>query len=107
MKILLDENIPKKARYDFGNHHEVRSVNEEGWKGKRNAELLQLMVDNGYTAFIPVDQNLQYQQNLKMFPLTIFVLKAKDSRHQTLQPLLIQVQKMVEVGVKQRLIEIG
>jgi len=37
---LLDENIPTKVKYDFGKGFEVRTVQDMGWLGKKNGELL-------------------------------------------------------------------
>lgn len=31
MKILLDESLPRKLRYDFGPEHEIWSVRDKGW----------------------------------------------------------------------------
>lgn len=39
MKILLDENMPAKVKYDFGKDHEVKTVKDMGWLGKKNGEL--------------------------------------------------------------------
>ena len=39
MKILLDESLPRKLRYDFEDEHEVRTVRDMGWLGKKNGEL--------------------------------------------------------------------
>ncbi|WP_299288121.1 hypothetical protein [uncultured Mucilaginibacter sp.] len=44
MKILLDENLPKKLKADFGTEHEVKTVRDMGWLGKKNGELLGLIV---------------------------------------------------------------
>lgn len=30
MKILLDESLPRKLRYDFGAEHEIWSVRDKG-----------------------------------------------------------------------------
>lgn len=35
MKILLDESLPRKLRYDFGAEHEIWSVRDKGWLGKK------------------------------------------------------------------------
>ena len=48
MKILLDENIPTKVKFDFGKEFEVLSVRDVGWLGKKNGELLGLMTFNGF-----------------------------------------------------------
>lgn len=55
MKILLDESLPRKLRYDFGEEHEVRTVRDMGWLGKKNGELLRLMTENSFELFVTVD----------------------------------------------------
>ena len=37
MKILLDESLPRKLRNDFGIDHEVLTVRDIGWLGKKMA----------------------------------------------------------------------
>jgi predicted nuclease of predicted toxin-antitoxin system len=59
MKILLDENIPTKVRYDFGEGFEGRTVRDMGWLGKKNGELLGLAAFNGFDTFITLDKNLK------------------------------------------------
>lgn len=48
MKILLDESLPRKLRNDFGQEHKVWTVRDKSWLGKKNGELLRLMVDNNF-----------------------------------------------------------
>jgi len=79
MKILLDESLPGKLRYDFPEGHEVWTVRDMGWLGKKNGELLKIMIDNSFELFVTVDKNQPYQQNLQRLSLTIFVLRAKDN----------------------------
>ncbi len=55
-----------------------------GWLGKKNGELLGLMVLNGFDFFITLDKNLKHQQNLPKFDMTIFILLASNNKHQTL-----------------------
>ena len=43
--------------------HEVQTVPEAGWAGKKNGELLKLLAGK-FEAFITIDKNLVYQQNL-------------------------------------------
>jgi predicted nuclease of predicted toxin-antitoxin system len=88
MKILLDESLPRKLKYDFGNNHEVLSVRDKKWLGKKNGELLKLMIADKFDVFVTVDRNLPYQQNLELLPLTIFVLCAFDNRRITLKDLI-------------------
>jgi len=74
MKILLDENIPTKIKFDFGEDFEVKSVRDMGWLGKKNGELLGLITLTGFDFFITLDKNLRHQQNLEKFDITIILL---------------------------------
>ena len=58
MKILLDESLPRKLKFDFDKGHEVFSVREQSWLGKKNGELLRLMTENRFELFVTVDKNL-------------------------------------------------
>ena len=106
MKILLDESLPRKLRNSFGQEHEVWTVRDMGWLGKKNGELLRLMIDNGFRLFITVDRNLPYQQNLTKLPLTIFILCAINNRLETLQELVPKIFEKFEQGNLENVIEI-
>ena len=64
MKLLLDENLPKRLKLDFKNH-EIYTVWDKGWNGKKNGELLRLMIDDNFDALLTFDKNLKFQQNFK------------------------------------------
>jgi hypothetical protein len=107
MKILLDENIPKRLRFDFDIDDKVTTVQELKWQGKKNGELLGLMTFTGFDVFITLDKNLQYQQNLKKFSIKIIILDATDSRYKTLQPLIIKVTKTLARKIQGQVIVIS
>jgi predicted nuclease of predicted toxin-antitoxin system len=109
MKILLDENIPNRVTTNFGKGYETRTVRDMGWLGKKNGELLGLMVLNGFDFFITLDKNLKHQQNLSKFDITIFILLTRNNKHQTLQPLIDSVKQILENRTYKKLneIEIG
>ena len=86
MRVLLDECLPRKLKADMAGH-EVATVPEMGWAGKRNGELLSLAAPH-FDAFITVDQNLRVQQNLSGLQLAMVVLSAPDNRLETLRPLM-------------------
>ncbi len=67
MKILLDESLPRKLKYDFGQEHEVRTVRDMLWLGKKNGELLKLMTDNNFELFITVNRNCLINRIYKGF----------------------------------------
>lgn len=98
MKILLDENLPRKLKVDFGDEFELSTVRDMGWLGKKNGELLGLIAFNGFDFFVTIDKNLRYQQNLNKFNFTIFLLNAKNNRRETLQGLVLQVVKKIRSG---------
>jgi hypothetical protein len=66
-----------------------------GWNGKKDGELLGLLTLPGFEALISVDKGLPHQQNLNRFPITIFVLRAQNNKHQTLQPLAEKVKARI------------
>ena len=72
MRVLLDECVDVRLSDELPNH-EVRSVVQEGWRGKKNGELLRLAAAH-FDVFVTTDQNLRYQQNLQERRLAIVVL---------------------------------
>lgn len=52
---------------------EISTVQEKGWGGVKNGDLLKL-AENVFDAFVTADQQLKYQQNLKDRRLAILVL---------------------------------
>ena len=98
MKILLDENMPIKVKYDFGESHQVTTVRDMGWLGKKNGELLGLAAFNGFELFITIDKNLKSQQNLSKVDLKFIVILASDNKHQTLQPFIDRIKLLLQDG---------
>jgi len=91
MKILLDECLPRKLKFEFEDE-DVKTVPEVGWSGKSNGELLEL-AKSEFDVFVTVDKNLVHQQNLIIPDITIVVLIAKSNRLQALKPLVPKVKK--------------
>jgi predicted nuclease of predicted toxin-antitoxin system len=105
MKFLLDESLPRKLKNDFGIEHDT--VREKGRLGKKNSDLLKVMIVNGFEIFVMVDRNLRYQQNLKQLPVTIFVLCAINNRREMLAKLIPKVFKRLSEGKPGNIIEIS
>ena len=106
MKILPDESLPRKLCNDFGAAHEVWTVKDKGWLGKKNGELLRLMTDDNFELFVTVDQNLQYQQNIDRWNITIVVLCIANNRRETLQRLIPKIFERIGEGNLRNVIEI-
>ncbi|MBX2894488.1 MAG: DUF5615 family PIN-like protein [Cyclobacteriaceae bacterium] len=94
MKLLLDENLPKRLKSDLMNH-EVYTSAEMNWAGVTNGKLLELLVANSFDALLTFDKNLQYQQNFKRYSISVLVLTASDNRYQTLKPLMEKVKQLL------------
>lgn len=74
MKLLLDENIDVRFKFRFeGTNHSVFTVRDMEWNGIKNGKLLQLAAEHGFDAFLCVDKNLPYQQNLATLALPVIV----------------------------------
>jgi hypothetical protein len=106
MKILLDESLPRKLKYDFGTTHEVYNVRDKGWLGQKNGVLLKLMIEDGFDILVTVDRNIPYQQNLERLAITIFVLCASNNRRDTLVPLIPKLFDKLAEGNLQNVVEI-
>lgn len=107
MKILLDENLPKQLKADFGPDYHVKTVRDMGWFGKKNGELLGLIVFNGFDFFVTIDKNLRYQQNLDRIDLKIFLLLAINNRRETLQILVEKIKDKIKEGNLQKVNEVS
>lgn len=64
MRLLLDENLPKRLKQEF-EEHEVYTVADKGWTGVSNGKLLELLTENKFDALLTFDKNLSYQQNFQ------------------------------------------
>jgi hypothetical protein len=106
MKLLLDENLPKKLNNDFPGH-EVYTVREKGWEGKTNGELIKLMLDSAFDALLTFDKNLQHQQNFKKYTITVFILSAPDNTYLTLQTLVPQILTLLSNSLPVGSIEVS
>ena len=106
MKLLLDENIPVKLKTQFSENHQVFTVKDLEWVGKKNGELLNLMIQNGFEALKTIDKNLMYQQNLNRFDIKIMILNASDNKLQTLAPFIHELELSLLKSNKESLIVI-
>ena len=99
MKILLDESLPTKLSDFFGTEHEVLTVKDMNWLGKKNGELVQLVIENNFEVFVTADRNLPYQQNLKAITFILAILCGINNRQLTyinLIPKLLDLLKSSE-----------
>ncbi len=91
MRVLLDECVPRPLRRELAGH-EVQTVQELGWAGKRNGELIELVRDAAFDAFVTTDQRFEYQQNIAAAKIPLVVLIARRSTLPTLLPLVPELR---------------
>jgi predicted nuclease of predicted toxin-antitoxin system len=78
VRILLDECVDQRFRRELSGH-DVLTVQEAGWAGKKNGELLTLAQER-FQIFVTVDRNLSFQQNMADFKISVVVLSARTNR---------------------------
>jgi len=59
--------------------HACLRVQEVGWAGKENGELLAL-AENKFDVLVTIDTNLRYQQNVTGRRIAIVIIMAKSNR---------------------------
>ena len=78
-----------------------------GWSSKRNGELLQLMVADGFDALLTVDQSLEFQQDLRAVGVGVVLVLAKSNRVKELRPLVPSVLEALARLTAGALIRVG
>ena len=91
MRVLLDENVPRKLKHRFAPEHDVVTVPEHGWSGLLNGALLQA-ADAEFDAFVTLDRGLEYQQDLSGLSLRVVVIRAVSNTYEDLLPLVPSIQ---------------
>ncbi len=64
MKLLLDESVPKRLGSFFPSELKVHTVQQMGWAGSSNGDLLRLASAHGFDALVTVDKGIEHQQHL-------------------------------------------
>lgn len=101
MRVLLDECAPGALKRVFADEgHQCRTVQEAGWAGKKNGELLSL-AEAAFDVLITVDTNLRYQQNLAGRKIAVVVIQSSSNRLEHLRqyfPACVQAVKKIKAG---------
>ena len=88
MKLLLDEQLPRKLAGLFPDRWDIFSVRQMEWLGTTNGALLAKAAANDFTALITADKNIEYQQNPESLPMPVVVLDSPTTRIQDLRSLV-------------------
>ena len=105
MRILLDENIP----VDFARElpgHDVSTVVQLGWSGVLNGELMRRAREH-CDAFVTLDRNIAFQQNIPHLPFGVIVVRAASNRMVHLRPLATAILLAVAAAKPGQLQKVG
>jgi predicted nuclease of predicted toxin-antitoxin system len=80
VRILLDENVPRKLKHRFAPDHEATTVQECGWSGIHNGALL-AKAELEFEVFLTLDRNMEFQQDISGKRLSVIVLKSRSSAY--------------------------
>lgn len=97
MRVLLDECLPRRLKADLPDH-EVRTVQEEGWAGLKNGELLRVAAGQ-FDVLLTVDRNIAFQQNLSGLSIAVVAMVASSNRLHDLRPVMAEVRRVLS-GVR-------
>jgi len=97
MIILLDENLlSRKLKQPFlAKGYDVFNVDDMGWRGFKDKQILSLAENHPFDVFITADKNLRYQQNLMGKNLRIVILNASSTRPNHLVPLMERISEVI------------
>jgi hypothetical protein len=105
MRILLDENFPA----DFATllvGHDTSNVHSRGWAGIKNGELLR-RAHGECEVFVTLDRNLEFQQNIKILPFGIVVVRSRSNRIVDLTPQIPGILLAVSQVGPGRVVTVG
>jgi hypothetical protein len=105
MRILLDGNFPA----DFSPllvGHQTSNVHSHGWAGIKNGELLR-RAHGVCEVFVTLDRNLEFQQNTKILPFGIVVVRARSNRIVDLKPYIPDILSAAGRVAPGRVVTVG
>jgi hypothetical protein len=93
-RVLFDENMPRKLRRELPRYI-VRTVQEEGWAGFKNGNLLR-RASGSFDVLLTADQRLRYQQNVAQFEIGVVVIETVDTTLGNLKRFLPEIHAAIE-----------
>lgn len=91
--------MDRRLKLDHAEGHEVVTVAEVGWAGKKNGELLRL-AEKRFDVLLSTDKGIPHQQNLSRFDLAVVLLRAKSNAYEDLAPLMDEANARLTSGIE-------
>lgn len=86
--------MDRRLKVHFPQEHEIVTVAEAGWAGKKNGELLRL-AEKEFEVFVTTDKGIPHQQNISRSDLAFVLLRAKSNAYEDLAPLMDEANTAV------------
>ncbi len=61
------------------------------WSGKKNGELLKLLAEHQFEAFLTADKKMRYEQNWQHYTIPVIFLDVPNLKYDTVKLLVPQV----------------
>ena len=106
MRVLLDENLPRRLKRYFDESIEVLTVRDCRWTGLQDGELLQL-AQAEFDVFVTSDKGIPHQQNLSSLTISIVILEVRSNRLGDLLALLPQLNATIQSIQKGELVRLA
>ncbi len=95
MKILLDECVTRKLKRHL-TEFEIATVVEMNWSGLKNGRLLSEAIEEKFDILLIIDKNLEHQQNMDNYEITVVVLDVEKSKIEFLLELLPKFKERMD-----------
>jgi hypothetical protein len=63
------------------------TVADKKWNAKQNGELLELLIDEGFTHLVTFDSNISFQQNFLKYPVPVIIIIAPSNNYATIMEI--------------------
>ena len=103
-KVLLDENLPVKLKYRLQDVCEIFTLNDKSWNALENGELITAMQQDRFDYLLTSDKNLQYQQNLSKYSMSLIILNVSNNNYETVLPLVDEIKKVLISDSQEKLV---
>ncbi len=95
MRILFDENVPRKLRQHLTGHS-VSTVQEMRWASLKNGELLRT-ADGKFDVLLTVDKNLRYQNNFTGLNIGVLTILVRFNKLQNIVPVVPDILRELQL----------
>ena len=85
MKVLLDEQLPRRLRLELSGH-DVRTATFSGYGGLSNGRLLAAAAADDFDVLVTNDRHVQDQHNLAQLPIAVVVLNSPSNKLAVIRP---------------------